>query len=93
MSAVDAGLARMEDDLNLAHQMHLLIRRRMRSGQMADLHTFTARLLAQAEALHEGATQVAALEQWNDLRAQNLSEDAIRERMGALYNNLTEEAA
>lgn len=92
MSAVDAGLARMEDDLNLAHQMHLLIRRRMRSGQLEDLHTFTARLLAHAESLHEGATQVAALEQWADMRAQNLSEDAIRDRMGALYDNLEEAA-
>lgn len=92
MSAVDAGLARMEDSLNTVHQMHLLIRRRMRSGQLEDLHTFTARLLAQAEALHEGATQVAALEQWNDLRAQNLSEDAIRDRMGDLYDNLEEAA-
>ncbi|GAA1450360.1 hypothetical protein ACFP47_10350 [Nesterenkonia lacusekhoensis] len=92
MSAVDAGLARAEDDLNTVHQMHLMIRRRMRAGQLEDLHTFTARLLAQAEALHDGATQVAALEQWNDLRAQNLSEDAIRDRMGDLYDNLEEAA-
>ena len=90
--AIDYGIASAEDSLNTVHQMHLLIRRRMWSGQVADLNTFTARLLAQAEALHEGATQVAALEQWNDLRAQNLSEDAIRDRMGDLYDTLEEDA-
>lgn len=92
MSATDAGMARVEDELNTVHHLHLLIRRRMRSGQVEDLHSFTARLLNEAECLHETARQVAALEQWQDLRSQNLTEDAIRDRMGDLYDTAKEAA-